>query len=227
MSLPEPDGLLFDLDGTLVESMPDLRDALDQALRHHVGVGVEPEQILSWIGDGVRTLVARSVSQSVEPSTDEELCHQVHQTFRVMYLEGCCRRSYLLSGVRELLDEASARGLPMAICTNKDDIYTMPLLLHLDLLKYFSVVKCPGPTVARKPDPDMLQQAMGELGIHQPWMMGDSRADAFAAKNAGVACILRRGGYDANRNLEDYGVELVVDEVSQITERLRALESTV
>ena len=161
------------------------------------------------------------MSQSVEPSTDEALCEQVHHTFRVMYLEGCCRKSYLLSGVRELLDEAQLRGLPMAICTNKDDIYTMPLLLHLDLLKYFSVVKCPGPTVARKPDADMLHQAMQELGIERPWMMGDSRADAFAAKNAGVPCILRRGGYDANRSLEDYGVELVVDEVSQITERLR------
>ena len=221
MTLPEPDGLLFDLDGTLVESMPDLRDALDGALKHHGGVGVQTEQILNWIGDGVRTLVARGVSQSVEPSTDEALCEQVHHTFRVMYLESCCRKSYLLSGVRELLDEAQLRGLPMAICTNKDDIYTMPLLLHLDLLKYFSVVKCPGPTVARKPDADMLHQAMQELGIERPWMMGDSRADAFAAKNAGVPCILRRGGYDANRSLEDYGVELVVDEVSQITERLR------
>ena len=95
--LAKPDGLLFDLDGTLVESMPDLRDALDGALKHHGGVGVQTEQILNWIGDGVRTLVARGVSQSVEPSTAEALCEQVHHTFRVMYLEGCCRKSYLLS----------------------------------------------------------------------------------------------------------------------------------
>ena len=128
MTLPEPDGLLFDLDGTLVESMPDLRDALDGALKHHGGAGVQTKQILNWIGDGVRTLVARGVSQSVDPSTDEALCEQVHHTFRVMYLEGCCRKSYLLSGVRDLLDEAQSRGLPMAICTNKDDIYTLSLI---------------------------------------------------------------------------------------------------
>ena len=67
----------------------------------------------------------------------------------------------------------------------------------------------------------MLHQAMRELGVERPWMLGDSRADAFAAKNAGVPCILRRGDTTRIENLEDYGVDLVVDEVSQITERLR------
>ena len=148
----KPDGLLFDLDGTLVESCPP-RDALDGALKHHGGVGVQTEQILNWIGDGVRTLVARGVCSrwSLPRPVRASAPHVPRDVPRKLLPE------VVLSGVRDLLDEAQLRGLPMAICANKDDIYTMPLLLHLDLLKYFSVVKCPR---SRKPDADMLQQAM-------------------------------------------------------------------
>ena len=216
MTLPEPDGLLFDLDGTLVESMPDLRDTLDGALKHHGGVEVQTEQILNWIGDGVHLGVGCRSRWSLPPMKPcaASAPHVPRDVPRRLLPE-----VVLALWCARTVGRSPVAWIAMAICTNKDDMYTMPLLLHgpVEVLLGGEV---PGPTVARKPDADMLQQAMQELG-ERPWMMGDSRADAFAAKNAGVPCILPLRGMRRESSLEDYGVELVVDEVSQITERLR------
>lgn len=180
-----PLALLFDLDGTLVDSRRDIAAALHRAL---ASAGIEPltlEEVLPLIGDGARVLVERALrvrGHGPDP--------RVLDAFQAAYLEAPCVHTALLPGAREAL----ALGLPSALVTNKPRAITVRVLEALGISRAFAALWAGGDGPL-KPAPDGLLAVSERLGVPAPrtWMIGDGPQDVLAARAVGARSIAVRG----------------------------------
>lgn len=212
MSLARPQAVLFDLDGTLVDSAPDLTTAINRMLDELGRTRLEQGQVRDWIGNGARQLVARALlgqrAVNVEPQeTDAALTR-----FLVHYQTSLVEQSLLYPGVREGLETIYALHLPMAIVTNKPGAFTQPLIEALGLAAFFPICVSGDTLAVKKPDPAPLIHAAKQLGvdIRQSIYVGDSRADVDAANAAGATMVRVPYGYSG-------GDELVAAHPSTLT----------
>jgi len=194
--------LVFDLDGTLVESLPDLHTAVNLALAEHGHPPRTTEEVRTAIGDGARILIARTTP---EGSSEDEI-DRVWRSFRGHYARVCRDSSFLLPGVREFL-EARAADSPrprMVILTNKPQEPTDLLVHHLGLEQWIGRALGGDTSLGRKPDPTGLVDLMSESGatIADTLMIGDGPADLAVAQAAGVPAILLATGYGKREELE-------------------------
>jgi len=219
--MSEPALVLFDLDGTLVDSVPDLARAVDQML---TALGREPagaEAVRQWVGNGVDMLVQRALAGrlQVDPAApQDELFLPALELFKAAYAQANGRVSQVYPGVRELLDHYQASSLPMALVTNKPTAFTQPLLERLGLASYFPVVVC-GDTLSRKkPDPAPLRHACEQIGVTptQALMVGDSQVDVAAARAAGCAVVCVSYGYNRGEPIARAGADRVVDSLAEL-----------
>lgn len=194
--------LVFDLDGTLVESLPDLHAAVNLALADHELPTRSVEEVREAIGDGARLLIARCMpSGSAEDSIDA-----VWSTFKGHYIRTCRDRSYALPGTIEFL-RARAADEPrprMAILTNKPQAPTNLLVHHLGLDRWIDRALGGDTPLGRKPDPVGLRALMSEFGAtpETTLMIGDGPADLAVAKAAGSPAILLSTGYGKREELD-------------------------
>lgn len=194
MTPPRPRALVFDLDGTLVDSRRDIAEAANAT---RVAFGREPipdEQILAMVGDGARALVARVFELPLDdPDVDERL-----STFRRIYEADPCRHATLLPGAREAL----AIGLPAALVTNKPRGITLLLLDGLGIAPAFGAV-WGGDDGPLKPDPAGVAAVLATLGVPaaQAWMIGDGPQDVGAGKAAGCFTVAVPGIAERERLL--------------------------
>jgi phosphoglycolate phosphatase len=207
-----PAALLFDLDGTLLHSLPDLSTAIDRMLRELNGSGATDEQVGCWIGDGARTLVQRALAH-VGLVADAMAVDAAMPVYQRHYSACMTDRSHLFAGVREALQHWFARGVPMACVTNKGARFTEPLLDHFELRAYMPVAVSGDTLPQRKPDPAPLLHACTQLGIapKDAVMIGDSRNDVLAARAADMPVVCVNYGYNHGRPVALEQPDFVID----------------
>jgi phosphoglycolate phosphatase len=190
--------VLFDLDGTLIDSLPDIAAALSLAAAP-LGVGPwSAEQLRPGLGGGAGPLVRFALEGAglLDPALVPPVVAGLLQRYEARPAE----RTTLYPGVVELLEELTRRGVPLGICTNKPWRTAEPVLEALALRPWFAVLVCPDPA-PRKPDPALLTQALEALGAPSGGALyvGDVAADAEAAARAGVAFAWASWGYGGER----------------------------
>jgi phosphoglycolate phosphatase len=185
--------LIFDLDGTLVDSAADLRMALNVTLRELHRREMTLEEARHMIGDGTRALVERALA-ATGPVSELEWAHR---RFLKTYEAAPAKLSRLYPGVQTTLESLHASGARFAICTNKPQAATVAILEAFDIAKYFDAMLGGDVVPFRKPDPRHLLAAIKQLGATtiEAVMIGDGENDYAAARAAGIPVILMRYGY--------------------------------
>lgn len=216
-----PQLVLFDLDGTLLDSVPDLALATDQMLQALGRPAAGEERVRSWVGNGAAMLVKRAVTGLQEPS-DTELDHalfdQALQLFLDYYGKCCASKSQLYEGVMEFLQYLQADAVTMGLITNKPIGFTEPLLELFQLQQYFTIVLGGDSLEQKKPDPLPLNHAMQQLQVtpEQTLMVGDSRSDIHAARAAGCPVVAVSYGYNHGEPVSIYQPDRVVDNMLEL-----------
>lgn len=190
-------GVLFDLDGTLVDSLPDIHAAVAATLSD-LGLPVpDVTTVRGYIGHGVRVLLQRALTGAIGHAPDAALTSRAEALFDPHYGEQNGKAARLYPGVREGLDAFAARGLPLAVVTNKPQRFSEALLAALGIDGCFATVIGGDVTAQRKPHADPLLLACARIGVApaDALMIGDSAIDAQAAAAAGTALILVGYGY--------------------------------
>ena len=173
--------VLFDLDGTLVDSEKDIAEAANFT-RHHYGLPPVPDStIAQYVGNGVLVLLEKSLE-----TTDHEKIQEAYQIFKQHYRVHCADFTKPFLGTFDLLDALKGKNIKMGVVSNKPQEFTDLVLKQLNLAPYFEVAFGPEATPNRKPHPEPLLTALEKLGVHPPEavMVGDSYVDIQAAKAA-------------------------------------------
>lgn len=203
--------VIFDLDGTLVDSAADIAEALNRTLEDWQLPRVPEATVHTWIGDGVRRLVEQAFT-AAKRSVDLDT---VMPGFMQHY-EACLLRSpRLYDGVVEALDGLQARHIPLAICTNKPHAMVGPLLAHLGVQDRFSLVLGGDSLPQRKPNGAPLRHIAAALKVspQAALMVGDSITDYRAAVDAGMPVALVRYGYPRGLDLDAVQAVAVMDDL--------------
>lgn len=211
------EALLFDLDGTLLDSAPDLATAVDSMLGELGCAAAGIERVRTWVGDGARQLVIEAL-QFARANADKASIDEALQIYQRHYAACLTDRSELCAGVRESLRHWYDRGLRMACVTNKGARFTEPLIDHFGLRELLPVVISGDTLPQRKPHPAPLLEACRRLGVAPPRavMIGDSRNDVLAARAANMRVICVRHGYNHGRSIEDERPDFIVDSLLQL-----------
>jgi phosphoglycolate phosphatase len=199
--------VVFDLDGTLIDSVPDIAAALNLCLAAEGRSPLTEDGVAKLVGGGARELVARALGDA----TPERDIDRVHADFLAHYDAEPVTRTRIYPGARELLAELRDAGLPLAICTNKPQHLTDLILARLDLAAHFTVIWGAAPGRPLKPDAACLRTVCSTIGTGpaETIMVGDSRTDIDAARAAGCPSILVAHGYE-QRPLDSLGANIVV-----------------
>ena len=208
--------VMIDLDGTLVDSIPDLAAAANGMLR---GLGrreLDVDVIRTYVGKGIPNLVARSLTGSLEGTVPQELLERAMPIYERCYTEANGRNSTIYPGVIEGLDALTAAGFPLACVTNKSARFTQPLLEYLGLARYFTQVVAGDTLPQKKPDPAPLLHACRGFDVAPREMLfiGDSLNDSQAARAAGCPIFCVPYGYNEGQDVRDLDVDAIVDSLA-------------
>ena len=181
-----PTTYIFDLDGTLLDTLQDLKASTNHALRSHGLPERTTEEVRQFVGNGVRKLIERAVPEN----TPQEVLEAVFADFRKHYMDHCLDATAPYPGIIDMLRRLKAQGKRMAIVSNKLD----PAVKELNerfFKEYIDLAVGESDTVRRKPAPDMVNTILQTLGITKEEMVyvGDSEVDLQTARNAEVGCI--------------------------------------
>jgi phosphoglycolate phosphatase len=173
--------VVFDLDGTLVDSYAALTEAVNHARRRHGMDALDATRIRELVGDGLDALLERAFSTSDVPAGAKE-------AFESRYDEICCEESKVLDDVESTLAELQSLGIAMAVCTNKPTNFSEKILRFLNLAPYFRAIVGPDLAGARKPDGEHVRRTLELSGVDRAFALfvGDMPIDVRAARNAGV-----------------------------------------
>ena len=189
-------GILFDLDGTLLDTLGDLQAAVNYALSQFGYPGREKWEIRSFLGNGMRNLVKRSLPDGVsEERVDEALA-----VYRAYYESHNQILTAPYEGIYGALEKLKA--YPIGVVSNKQDTAVKPMCSHF-FGGLYALGEVPG--LPRKPAPDMVQKAMGDLGMDGAIYVGDSEVDLQVAENAKLPCLLVTWGFRDKEDLEAAG----------------------
>ncbi len=186
--------LVLDLDGTLVDTLPDIRDSLNRLMAAHVLAEFPPDEIAAFIGDGAAVLVRRAMQARQRTATPSDI-----DAFLTDYGAHAAIHSRLYPGVAETLATAQAEGWRLAVCTNKPEAPARSLLAALGVGQLFDAIGGGDSFPTRKPDPAHLLATIAASGSDPGAcvMVGDHRNDILAASGAGIPAIFARWGYGA------------------------------
>jgi phosphoglycolate phosphatase len=217
---PLPAAIVWDLDGTLVESAPDLATALNDLLATEGLNTHSVSAVRLMIGAGVPKLIERGFRASGVRLNKAELGTLIPR-FMKRYLACATDNTHLIDGARGVLEHFHEAGVPQGLCTNKPASVTRDILAALGVAEYFGSIIGGDSTAARKPDPLPLRTCLVELGVKasEAVMVGDSGADVGAARAAGVPIILVPDGY-TGVDPATLGADLVVKSLGEIPLRL-------
>lgn len=215
--------IAFDLDGTLVESAPDLADAVDQMLRERGRPEAGEAAVRQWIGNGVGMLVKRALTGLMWPVEDPPDFVEALECFSQHYEQHVCRRSTLYPGVREGLEALRAEHYRLVCITNKHSRFTRPLLQQLGIDTLFDWVGCGDQFTRHKPDPESLLHAAERFGLSPAacWMVGDSRNDVLAARAAGFGVLCVPYGYPGEGTVDSLAADDIIASLDQLPDWFR------
>jgi phosphoglycolate phosphatase len=197
--------VMFDLDGTLVDTAGEIQDAVNDTLLQFALSPVDQQQVERWIGHGTRSLLAKAVACSTGTTATTvqggDSFDALAAEFAGHYQRRCGTRSRLYPHVRHVLGELRRRGLKLAVVTNKEAAFTRTVLERHDLLPLLDGVVSGDTAPAKKPDPAGLHACMAHFDVPAPCALfvGDSSIDVAAARNAGVPIWAVTYGYNMGR----------------------------
>jgi phosphoglycolate phosphatase len=224
MSSPLPsnafDVVAFDLDGTLADTAPDLAAALNHALVRLGRPEVPVESVRHLIGHGARALLRRGLAATGDAS--EQLVEAGFPLFVDYYLDHICIGTRPYDGLEAALDALKAKGVRLALCTNKAEKLTFALLDALGWRDRFDAVVGGDTLAVRKPDPAPLREAVARAGGGRAAFVGDSIIDADTARAAGLPFIAVSFGF-SDRPIEALGADAVIDDYRQLSAALAGL----
>lgn len=213
--------LLFDLDGTLVDSAPDIAAAVNVVLAE---IGRDPlseERVRGFVGDGLAVTLARSLAAAGAPVQTPDLLTR----FEAAYIAGVADRTRPYPGVAATLTALGNAGLRMAVCTNKSTEPSNVILAALGLQANFELVVGPDKVSQKKPDPQHIEFCLDALGVKpgETVMIGDSANDVIAANGAGCAAIFVTYGYG---EIDGHDADASIDRFAELPEVLTRLRET-
>jgi phosphoglycolate phosphatase len=218
VSITNPAMILIDVDGTLVDSVPDLAYCVD-AMMTQIGRPTHGEaKVRNWVGNGVERLVRRALSGSLDGEPPEADFAYAYPVFLDLYSRNTSLRSRLYPGVREGLDLLKSAGYSLGCVTNKAAQFTEPLLRDLGVRDDFAIVISGDTLPTKKPDPGPLLHAAGFFGVapQSSLMVGDSVSDVRAARAAGFQIVCVSYGYNHGMNIRDAKPDAVIDSFTEI-----------
>ncbi|MEW6994001.1 phosphoglycolate phosphatase [Colwelliaceae bacterium MEBiC 14330] len=225
MKLNEKNVLLFDLDGTLVDSAPDLALALNRTLKDLNKAQYDEKIIRRWIGTGAKVLVEHALSASLieHESLQPALVNDALSIFLQHYQNCLCINSRLYDDVKEGLSLLKNAGFRLAIITNKIEVFTLPILVELGIDELFDIVISGDTLVNKKPDPAQLYYALAQLNVlaEQCVMIGDSKNDILAAKAANISSVGLTYGYNYGEDIQNYQPQWCFDTFAELIAALK------
>ncbi len=209
------DAVIFDLDGTLLDTLEDLAGSVNAALRAYDMPERTVSEVRSFVGTGIGNLIKKSVPEG----TREEMINEVLVAFRNHYRDHSADMTKPYDGIISLLSDLKAKGIPTAVVSNKVDIAVQMLVK-----KYFpdlidvAVGELEG--VSRKPEPDTVFIAMEKLGVMDAVYVGDSEVDVMTAKNASLDGVFVTWGFRTEDDLRGAGARCIVHSAKELWEVL-------
>ncbi len=219
MSLPPI--VVFDLDGTLAETAPDIMRTLNIILTQEQLPALPLEQARELVGAGVRALIERGFRVSGRPLADETLERLFHE-FLVIYAQDAASGSYLYDGVLDAMAALAADGYALAVCTNKPILHTRLILDHFGIRERFAAISGRDSFAFHKPDPRHLTLTIAAAGgdPRRAVMIGDSRTDIATARAAGIPSICVPFGY-TDVPIEELSPDLVIQHFDALPAAVR------
>ena len=202
--------ILFDLDGTIVNTAPDLMAAHNHVMKKFGHAEKKLSEIKSLAGRGAWVMMQRSFKEEIK---DEKIKNEMTKEFIDFYAKNIDRNSQPINGVIEFLEWAKGKKISMAVCTNKQERLAIDLLKKLDMSKYFEYIAGADTFEFNKPDPRHLTNVVEIIGgdLKKTIMVGDSEVDANSAHNAKLPFVLVKDGYTEKNENEIKHDELISD----------------
>ena len=208
-------GTLIDLDGTLMDTAPDLAAAANR-MRADFGLPPLPlERVAAFVGKGAEVLVHRALTDALDGRAQDDLFARGRNAFYAHYHEENGVQAVVFDGVPQALRQLRERGLKLACVTNKPREFTQPLLAKVGLAAYFDAVVAGDEVAEKKPHPALLLEACRRLALSpaQVLLIGDSVNDAQAADAAGCRCVLVETGYNEGESVAQMAALPKVDAI--------------
>jgi len=215
----QPQMVLIDLDGTLIDSVPDLAYCVD-ALMAELGLPARGEaKVRQWVGNGIERLVKRALLDQLDGEPDQALLDKALPNYLALYKDNLSQRSRLYPGVQEGLQFLHDAGYKLGCITNKAAAFTEPLLKGLGIYDYFRIVVSGDTLPVKKPDPLPLLHAAQFFKVEpsQALMVGDSISDVKAARAAGFQVVCVSYGYNHGQDIRDAHPDAVIDSMAQLS----------
>ncbi len=209
--------VLFDLDGTLIDSKKDIAAAANAARRHFGMCPLDLDTLVGYIGWGVEHLNRKALG-----TEDPAILAEGLKVLGAHYREHCVDQTLVFPGTRELLEALTKRGLKLGLVSNKPHELTLITLQKLGLFHYFSAILGGDSTQNKKPNPDPLLAVLREMGVspEEAVMVGDSSVDLEAARAAGMRVGLVSHGFVPKEKLESLHPDWLVDSLGQLADLL-------
>jgi len=216
------DLIMFDLDGTLIETAPEIADAVNDTLRRCDLPEVTQQQVNDWIGQGTRELLIQALAYvgqtDVAAVRASDSLALIAAEFDRHYQSRCGTRSHLYPQVRETLTALRERGVKLAVVTNKEGRYTATVLDAHQLMPLFDRVVSGDTLPTKKPDPAGIESCLAAFDVprHRALFVGDSSIDVATARNAGVAVWALPYGYNMGQPIEACAPDRVIADCSML-----------
>ena len=209
--------VMIDLDGTLLDTIPDLAAATNMMLEALGRPAYDVSVVRTFVGKGIVNLIERALTGELDGKPDPELLARAVPIYERCYTEVNGRYTTIYPGVREGLERLRANDMPLACVTNKSTRFTLPLLDLVGFSSYFRMVVAGDTLSRRKPDPAPLLHACEALGVEprEMVMIGDSVNDAQAARAAGCPMICVTYGYNEGMDVRDLDSDALVDTLEE------------
>jgi phosphoglycolate phosphatase len=211
--------VMIDLDGTLLDTIPDLAAASNLMLHELRQPPLAEALIRTFVGKGIQNLVERVLAAAFDADAAAELMPRALPIYERCYADINGRHTTIYPGVVEGLEALRAQGFPLACVTNKSGRFTRPLLEQVRLASYFTEVVAGDTLPRKKPDPLPLLHVCGRLGIGPPEMLmiGDSLNDAQAARAAGCPVFCVTYGYNEGHDVRELDIDAIVESLVEAT----------
>ncbi|MBN4080439.1 phosphoglycolate phosphatase [Beggiatoa alba] len=216
--IKKPEMILIDVDGTLVDSVPDLAYCVDEMMKK-LGMPVHGEaKVREWVGNGVERLTRRALIGQLDGEPEESLFEKAYPIFMALYAENTSKRSVLYPGVIEGLTYLETTAIKLGCVTNKAEQFTVPLLKDLAIFDKFEIVISGDTLEKKKPDPMPLLHGAEFFNVkpENAMMLGDSMSDVKASRAAGFQIVCMSYGYNHGVDIRESNPDAVIDSMTEL-----------
>lgn len=218
MPIKIPELVLLDLDGTLVDSIPDLANAVNKTLQEFSIEERDLNSVRHWVGNGVEKLLHRALTNDIDGEAGSELFDKAFTKFMEIYSKNMCVMSVCYPGVREGIDYLKEKNITLGCVTNKSGQFVGPILEKLGIKDDMSIIIAGDTLAKKKPDPLPLLHAASAFKVDpkKSLMIGDSISDVKAARAANFQIVCVSYGYNHGNDIRDTNPDAVVDSLAEL-----------